>query len=459
MPRGYMPVLPPPPDQLPFSPYAGQMGQMPQGLTPPPSAVIRSGTPGQDAMQQAGREKFNPLALLPALAGLGMGVFGKGGVSNFGAGFAQGSSGALMQQNLENRRREAEQEEYTIKNVHAQMEKIRRLGDDPRYQEIIGQYDQAMMDNKLTAKEAARLHQQAMGLGDIERSLKAKDNEDARREFQARAEIEQRLKTAGNVKQMVGGQEVSLTPDQYADYTVSKERIASSDAATDKRAAAMEAAATRRMHMEQNREDARQARFETSQRGVEERFGSRQDVTFQNKMDHWFGAQEALKYIDDSLNRFQSTNAVFHPIDKTLAGNELNTSVKALSALVGRNIGERGPFTEGDRQTYSSILSPGLVIAELAPEEAIRRLNKIKELMASIKQREIGAYTAVNPTSKLLEYYRTTEAQNPTLPSGLTPMPPAGEAPPGLNRRKINGVEYEKRDGPQGRGWYKVRTK
>lgn len=415
MPYGLPP--PPMPNQMPISPYAPQMQQTPQ-LAPPPTQFIDQNDAERRAkMKEAGKQgKFNPLSLILPALGVGIGALGKGNFSNFGLGVAQGSSNQLLQNQLELNRRDAEQEDNTIKNVHAQMDKVRRLG-DPRFQEITQAYDQAMADGKMTGKEASKLQQSLMGVGDIEQALKNKDQQDQLDFAVKKYRAEDSIRKENNIKANIGGQDLSLTPDQYADYMTGKDR-----------ATAAEAAATTRQTAAQKAEDARQGRFLEAQDRMDARAGRRRDERFMGKLDTYISANASVDAIEKQMDNFINTS-MLHPIDKAKAGASLRDTVNGFSTNIGRELGEKGVFTDADRTVFTSVIYPGLLRSIEDPTEAHKYLNQLKGLMKTVKEREITNYGLVNPESPLL-----SRLQAQDLPPQLAtpPIPNLSKRPPAL---------------------------
>jgi hypothetical protein len=243
-----MASLPPPPGQILIDPRAEQMQspvQMPQLPPPPqqgPPTMLAPPPPGVPIEKKPSFwDKIKPYT--PLLGGAALAAVGgeNSKLGKFGLGFATAQSNNLLETHLENQRAQLDQDQNLIKNVHKTMQDIGRLDDpnDPRQQkaqQVKAEYDQAMADGKLTAKEAAKLQSDALGIGDIEQMLKEKEYKAQTSEYENRKKIDQRLeddqrrRTAINTD--INGQQVPLSPEHYASYMAqqaAQERLGKSD--------------------------------------------------------------------------------------------------------------------------------------------------------------------------------------------------------------------------------------
>jgi hypothetical protein len=156
------------------------------------------------------------------------------------------------------------------------------------------------------------------------------------------------------------------------------------------------------------------------------------------KIDEYNAAKYNLDQLGDELDHFLSIGFA-HPWDKLVAAQSLNANYKSLSTQVGRRLGERGVFTEGDRKVYSETLSPGVTISELDPAEAKRRIYRLQVLMNKINTKDLENFKKVNPNSAI------PDVQNPPQlppPPGYSSLPPPAE--------RVKGQEYRMSDGKMG---------
>lgn len=400
-------------------PQAGEMGKLAR-LTPPPGSQLPP--PPSIADKKPGLlQKLLPF--LPTIAGGVMGVIGgpDSAMGQFGGGGARSSSNLLLDMAAQKRKQDAEKEENRMRNVGGRIDKMRRLAaENPQYADVVRLYDEALEDGSFSAKEASKLQELMDSMPDPEGMLQEADLRRKTDEMIRLKGVEDRLKRSGYVDTPYG----RMDPDDWARAQVS---LAGQQAAGD-RAEAAEAGRERRFQEGQDRSDAR---FWAAQDRLRETFGTKQDTAFQGKMDNYYAAEEALANIEGAMKRYQDTS-LLSPMKKALAANALNAYANGLSTIIGRNLGERGVFTDQDRATFRQIITPGLLLTEVAREEAEKRLNDLRSLLARVKAREIDAYKRVNPNSKL------------DLSQGGLPPPPL---PP--KEQRVVGQKYIMKDGKE----------
>lgn len=111
----------------------------------------------------------------------------------------------------------------------------------------------------------------------------------------------------------------------------------------------------------------------------------------EKKVDEFTGAQAALDKIAGSLKRFTEASGV----EKIGAGLQYKVDITALSRLIGRSLGEKGVFTNQDKEDFEQIVGIGTKIpivgaaagAYFAPELAADRIEQLKALMERVKER------------------------------------------------------------------------
>lgn len=217
------------------------------GLPVPPGAGLPT-PPTQPEDDPSFWDRIKPY--LPGLVGsaVTLAAGGKGGMGAFGAGLAKGGGDVALQQIMAQREREYEQEKNTITNVHKVIQEISSRGafGDPMFQTAVDQYNQAMADGKLTGKEAAKIHQQIMGLGDLSGKIREHDDAQeltrksniARAEQRIKAEEAARARDAYGVPTDIGGGEmVNLTPDELVDFKVEMAKMEAAARRGDRSAA------------------------------------------------------------------------------------------------------------------------------------------------------------------------------------------------------------------------------
>jgi hypothetical protein len=112
----------------------------------------------------------------------------------------------------------------------------------------------------------------------------------------------------------------------------------------------------------------------------------------QEKLTQFIPANAAVDKIEETLSRMLNSEG----LEKGAASLQLAAEVKGLSRLVGRSIGEKGVFTDQDKNDFATLMMPGgsswtaPVIAMMAPEMAADRLKNLRALMARVKQREFA---------------------------------------------------------------------
>ena len=169
--------------------------QSARGLAEPPARPgVSALAPASEARQESAGVRGRDF-ILPGL-GLALAAFGKGSASDFGAGLAGGSAQYTLNDVLQKRKLESEQEQNLIKNVDREIQELGELGglDNPQVQQAMEQYSLAMQDGKLTGKEAAKIHQQILSAGDLYSLKRAKKDELDFAQKQRVAEMESRLR-------------------------------------------------------------------------------------------------------------------------------------------------------------------------------------------------------------------------------------------------------------------------
>lgn len=103
--------------------------------------------------------------------------------------------------------------------------------------------------------------------------------------------------------------------------------------------------------------------------------------------DAFKGADAAVEGINTQLEDFIKT-PITSIKDKYQRGSDLNSAVVSMSRTIGRSLGERGMFTEGDRNDFIAALTPGVAWSTLDPEFARHRLQMAKNVIVRAKKRE-----------------------------------------------------------------------
>lgn len=98
------------------------------------------------------------------------------------------------------------------------------------------------------------------------------------------------------------------------------------------------------------------------------------------KLDAGKQAFDAFIPIEESFRKFRETS-LLNPVDKAMAGAQLNSEVQAMSRTIGRALGEKGVFTDADKADFATFIYPGLVLSTLRPEDAEKRLNGAKAVI------------------------------------------------------------------------------
>ena len=395
---------------MPVHPKAREMNRLPSGLPAPPTPP----PPPSDISDKGKSFLQKALPYLPTLLGMGAGIYGlaKGDMGWLagGAGAAQGGSGELLRLATEKRKQDAEKEENRMRNTGARIDKMRRLaGSDARYAEIVSAYDRSLEDGSFSAKEASKLQELMDGLPDVEGTLQQQELDRELGKAQKLAEFNDKLKKAQYVDTPFG----KMDADEWARIQATMSGQESADKRAAERLAAMQAFELGRERRHNERED-RLAR----------QFGQGQDFKFMGQLDDFTKAEGSIDEIEGALGRFKQASWFTSPMEKGLAANELRSKVSGLSTSIGRTLGERGVFTDADRATFKQILNPGLVLTDLAPEEADKRLNDLRNFVNYVKEKKIKSYQMVNPGTVF------GGGGGPSLPPPPNPDNPPGLPPP-----------------------------
>lgn len=454
MPYGILP--PPPGEPIPVSPYAPQMQRPVPGQLPPPPEISQARNQAEAEAAERGKKPGIGLAqLAPSLAGLGMAMFGGKNMSNFGAGFTQGSSSMLMQQNLQARQREADQEQNVIKNVHSQMEKVRRI-QDPRYQAAVQEYDQAMQDGSLTGKEAAKIHQTVMGLGDIEQQLGQKDADSKYEQMRREKELERDLKRDELAKfgvpyEVMPGITRNMDPETAARLTQAKVEHERTGKYQDAMMGNMRADNARADRLMRDQEDKyRESADDSNIAAVAEAWANGQIRNYNEALQSLGPARtrgsagvKLLAYMADKnlmamppeirkrvgeINVTLDTMKQFRgllddvvksadPKDRVKASYLMDSFINSNAASIAAAMGEKGVKTEGDIKRAMG-LTPGWLMANTVPELAYKKLDLVKDRFVRNK----GELAKTH----FMTFSRSTGADSP---AGSLAPPPGGGAP------------------------------
>lgn len=113
----------------------------------------------------------------------------------------------------------------------------------------------------------------------------------------------------------------------------------------------------------------------------------------QEKLSQFIPAQAAVEKLEGTLSDIQNAQGF---VATSAATMQLNREVKAFSRLVGRAIGEKGVFTDADKDDFANLLQPWgggvttAITANVAPEYSAQVLKELKKLMDKVKQREFA---------------------------------------------------------------------
>lgn len=102
------------------------------------------------------------------------------------------------------------------------------------------------------------------------------------------------------------------------------------------------------------------------------------------RLDEGAEALQAVEEIKWQTQEFQNINTLTSPFEKAKAGIALNTTVTAMSRTVGRSLGEKGVFTDGDKEDFKTFLAPNIVYSTLSPGERTKRIEVAERLMTKL---------------------------------------------------------------------------
>lgn len=209
----------------------GARAPFPASLPPPPqSSPQPNNAPGLNVAQPHRSFLQKALPFLPAVAGLGMAALGKSdSLQAFGAGLAGGSMNSLAQQALQRRDEEHQQSQHQLKNLDDLMAKLRQLDDpsDPRQhhaQLVVQDYDNALASGKMDGRQIQRLLAAANSVGPVESMVAEKQQKAQLSQYEQQKQIEDKLRRQGEQQYTIGGQQVTLSPHDFAQYQIAKER-------------------------------------------------------------------------------------------------------------------------------------------------------------------------------------------------------------------------------------------
>lgn len=112
------------------------------------------------------------------------------------------------------------------------------------------------------------------------------------------------------------------------------------------------------------------------------------------KIDHFNEARSSLDHIASAMENLKAAKG-FMPNSE--AALQLEAEINGLSRSVGRAMGEKGVFTDADKNDFASIMGfaagvfPGsaAIAALVAPGASEKRVQRLYELMDRVKDREI----------------------------------------------------------------------
>ena len=111
-----------------------------------------------------------------------------------------------------------------------------------------------------------------------------------------------------------------------------------------------------------------------------------------------YAAETALDKFNKTLTEYLN--------DKTPANAiRLRAQREAFSRLLGRALGEKGVFTDYDKQDFARVLGPGLVISTADPQLAYRQIEDMRELLSGVRNRKLGSAFDEYGTPANAEYY------------------------------------------------------
>ena len=139
-----------------------------------------------------------------------------------------------------------------------------------------------------------------------------------------------------------------------------------------------------------------------------------------DKLDEGIAAITAVDAIEEDIKAFQGTSLA-HPVDKALAGMKLNSTMDALSRTVGRNMGEKGVFTDRDKEDFKKFFGPGVVFSVLAPDEQTKRIKWARGIITRLNKNRIETFYkryGTLPEDKM-QFMNASPDSNQSDPGGL----------------------------------------
>jgi hypothetical protein len=110
------------------------------------------------------------------------------------------------------------------------------------------------------------------------------------------------------------------------------------------------------------------------------------DQKFFEKIDQFSTAQSLLGSLKESITKFQNAKGI---MDSTQALAQVGAERSAFARLVGRSLGEKGVFTDQDKEDFARILSTSMPVLAWAPTWSQDRADRLSKVLDRVRQRTI----------------------------------------------------------------------
>lgn len=487
------PMIPPPApgrlyeEGLPGPPAAGyhrpsDLRTRMEALPPPPMlAPPPSG---------AGRHWSEALTPIATALSAGLAAIGgpDSGLGHFGLGGAKQGSSMMLQEAIEKRHREAEEDSNRMKRADELVAELATIQDmDPRAGQILLRYQQAMQDGKLDGKEAGEIIQQASGL-DMKGLSAAKKARADQQAYETRRRADQTIEEEGlkrtGIPIQVGGKDAYLTAPQYLEHEQAKaaatrqaemDAIQKENIRLDNLRAEGAAAMAREKHGWE-RSLYNEAKAEKEKKISPEAIALAGDALLSgharslteavsqiqpDRKKRGATGVEVMRYLQDKallpapaikqLQAINTSNYVLHEIERLMedvikhrahpvfgpkALDEFNKFQAGNAANIATALGEVGRKTEGDIQRALA-LSPNWWRIGVFPDHARSILSNQKRLFDHNTNNLLKLYSPRYRTGELQDRVRAAAGGATNLPS--PPLPPIAE--------RVVGQTYIMKDG------------
>jgi hypothetical protein len=173
------------------------------------------------------------------------------------------------------------------------------------------------------------------------------------------------------------------------------------------------------------------------------------DPKFLEKMDQFSTAQSMMGSLTESINNFKNAKGI---VESTKALAQVSAEREAFSRLVGRSLGEKGVFTDQDKEDFARVLTTSTPVLAWAPSWSEERAKRLGKVMETVRKRTLDDFEK-RSGAKYREGGRLTGAGNEGTP---TPSPSAAPAESGPKIGDVKTFKNGNKGKWDGKGWVQV---